>query len=160
MSDDKLKLKKLDSEIKTLEDTAIDLQTKAFDLRQEQEYLISKMILQDKLLADSDWELFLDVNNIVSLKYLPQIPITASMEFVISLTKTDYHSWFELEEGVQLQFDDSEITLTFKDNKQAVSFIKKNKLNVSGTGIIDRLTRLKRDVAALEAIYHQFNSVL
>lgn len=160
MADAKLKIKELNSEIKTLEDEAIDLQTKAFSLRQEQENLISKMILEDGLLANSDWEIFLDSSNNVSLKYIPAAKPSSSMEFVVSLTRTDYHSWFYLEEGIQLSFDDAEISLTFKENKQAVSFIKRYKLNVSGTGIIDRLTRLKRDVAALEAIYHQFNSVL
>jgi hypothetical protein len=79
------------------------------------------------------------------------------MEFIKELARTDYHSWFEITDGIQLRFDDNDISISFKETKQVMPFVKKNGLKIFGTGITDRLAKLKRDAVALETIVHQFN---
>ncbi len=142
------------AEIKELEEEASNLSVKAFDIRQKREELIAQMILDEKLLSDTDWDLSLDGNAGASLSYKDTSP--NNMEFIRELARTDYHSWFEISDGIQLRFDDNDISLSFKESKQLMPFAKKNGLRINGTGIKDKLSKLKRDVAALETICHQF----
>lgn len=142
------------AEIKELEEEATNLGVQAFDLRQKREELIAQMIMEEKLLSDTDWDLSLDGNAGASLSYKDSSP--NDMKFIKQLARTDYHSWFEISDGIQLRFDDNDISLNFKESKQLMPFAKKNGLRINGTGIKDKLAKLKRDVAALETICHQF----
>lgn len=145
---------KMTAEIKDLEDDAANLGVQAFDLRQKREELIAQMIMEEKLLSDTEWDLSLDGNAGASLSYKDSSP--NDMKFIKELARTDYHSWFEISDGIQLRFDDNDISLDFKESKQLIPFARKNGLRINGTGIKDKLAKLKRDVAALETICHQF----
>lgn len=149
-------ISEMTAEIKKLEDGAADLGVKAFTLRQKREELIAQMILDEKLLLDSDWDLSLDVSGKAGahLSYKDTSP--NDMEFIKELARTDYHSWFEISDGIELHFDDNDISLVFKESKQLMPFAKKNGLRINGVGLKDKLSKLKRDVAALETICHQF----
>jgi hypothetical protein len=149
-------ISELSDKIKELEDKAADLQVTSFGLRQKREELIAQMILEEKLLSDTDWDLSVGGSaGDAVLSYKDTSPNT--MEFIKELARTDYHSWFEIADGIQLRFDDSDISLSFKESKQLMPFAKRNGLRISGAGIKDRLAKLKRDVVALETICHQFN---
>jgi hypothetical protein len=154
MSKMEKQISEMSAEIKRLEDEAADLGVKAFDLRQKREEMIAQMILEEKLLSDTDWDLSLDGSSGASLSYKDSSP--NDMRFIKELARTDYHSWFEISDGIQLRFDDNDISLSFKESKQLIPFAKKNGLRINGTGIKDKLSKLKRDVAALETICHQF----
>jgi hypothetical protein len=148
-------IEELSSQIKELEDQSANLQVESFGLRQKREELIATMIVEDKLMADTEWDLTLDGSSSAHLSY--KETSSGSMEFIKELARTDYHSWFDITDGVQLRFDDNDISISFKETKQVMPFVKKNGLKISGTGITDRLAKLKRDAAALETIWHQFN---
>ena len=150
----KEQIQDLTLKIKELEDQSAALQVDAFTLRQRREEVIAQMILDEKLLADTSWDLSFDSSG-VSLSFKESE--TDSMEFIKELARTDYHSWFEIADGIQLKFDDNDISMSFKETKQLMPFVKKNGLKISGTGITDRLNKLKRDVVALETVVHQFN---
>ncbi len=150
----KEQIEELTLKIKELEDQSAALQVDAFTLRQRREEVIGQMILEEKLLADTNWDLALDSSG-VSLSYRESE--IDSMEFIKELARTDYHSWFEIADGIQLKFDDNDISMSFKETKQLMPFVKKNGLKIVGTGITDRLNKLKRDVVALETVVHQFN---
>ncbi len=151
----KKQIAELSTQIKDLEDQSANLQVDAFSLRQKREELIATMIVEDKLMHGTEWDLTLDGSSGAHLSYKDSDP--NSMEFIKELARTDYHSWFEITDGIQLRFDDNDISITFKETKQVMPFVKKNGLKISGTGITDRLAKLKRDAAALEIICHQFN---
>jgi hypothetical protein len=144
------------AQIKKLEDQAANLQVESFALRQKREELIAQMILEEKLLSDTDWDLSTSpAGGDAVLSYKDTSP--NDMEFIKDLARTDYHSWFEISDGIQFRFDDNDISITFKESKQLMPFVKKNGMRINGAGIKDRLSKLKRDVAALETICHQFN---
>ena len=151
----KKQIAELTNKIKDLEDKSANLQVESFALRQKREELIATMIVEEKLMADTEWDLTLDGNAGANLSYKETDSV--SMEFIKELARTDYHSWFEITDGIQLRFDDNDISISFKETKQVMPFVKKNGLKISGTGITDRLSKLKRDAAALETICHQFN---
>lgn len=148
-------IEQLTAKIKELEDQSANLQAEAFGLRQNREELIAQMILEEKLLTDTEWDISLDGSSGAELSYKNNN--STSMEFLKELARNDYHSWFEISDGIQVKFDDNDISITFKETKQVMPFVKKNGLKISGTGITDRLNKLKRDAAALETIVHQFN---
>jgi hypothetical protein len=151
----KKQIEELSGKIKELEDQAANLQVESFGLRQKREELIATMIVEDKLMADTEWDLTLDGSTGAHLSY--KDGESDSMEFIKELARTDYHSWFEITDGIQLRFDDNDISISFKETKQVMPFVKKNGLKIFGTGITDRLAKLKRDAVALETIVHQFN---
>lgn len=151
----KKQIAELSTKIKDLEDQSANLQVESFALRQKREELIATMIVEDKLMRDTEWDLTLDGSSGAHLSYKESQ--TNSMEFIKELARTDYHSWFEITDGIQLRFDDNDISISFKETKQVMPFVKKNGLIISGSGITDRLAKLKRDAAALETIVHQFN---
>ncbi len=78
------------------------------------------------------------------------------MHKVMEMARQDYHSDFNLTEGIRIRFDDSNISLHFKDNKALVPFITKYGLVINGTSIRDRLAKLKREISVLELVCHQF----
>ncbi len=153
------KIKELSSQIKDLDDQSANLASKSYELRQEREQLIAQMILENKMLKGTNWSLYLDGSNGVVLNYQTN-QASNSMDFISKMAQTDYSSWFELSDGIYLRFDDDDISISFKEAKQLVPFVKKHVLIVSGSGVTDRLAKLKRDVAALEAVIHQFSAVL
>ena len=147
------KIASLSTEIAALEDHAANLQVDAWTLRQERDELTAQLILEEKMLAGTTWELAL--GDITNLSYSETTP--GEMDKLKEVIRKDWHSTFELEEGVELRFDDSDVSLTFKDPKQVISFIRKNELIIGGAKVSDRLNNLKREVAALEIVCHQFN---
>ena len=149
----KAQIKELSDKIKDLEDRSSNLQLESYGLRQKREELIASMIVEDRLMADSEWDLTVDHNSSAHLSY----KTGGNMDYIRELAQADYHSWCELSDGINLKFDDSEITLTFKESKMVLPFAKKNGLKISGSTISARLAQLKRDAAALETICHQFN---
>lgn len=151
----KKQIAELSTKIKDLEDQSANLQVESFALRQKREELIATMIVEDKLMRDTEWDLTLDGSSGAHLSYKENQ--TDSMEFIKELARSDYHSWFEITDGIQLRFDDNDISISFKETKQVMPFVKKNGLKISGSGITDRLAKLKRDAVALETIVHQFN---
>lgn len=151
----KEQIAELSTKIKDLEEQSANLQVESFRLRQEREELIAAMIVEDKLLHGTEWDLTLDGSSGAHLSYKEND--TDSMEFIKELARTDYHSWFEIVDGIQLRFDDNDISISFKETRQVMPFVKKNGLKIAGSGITDRLAKLKRDAVALETIIHQFN---
>jgi len=146
----------LDTEIEALEDHASSLGAQAYELRSKRDALISQAILEEKLLADSTWEIQSQGGS--SSSYLEFTGNwEGSMQKIREMARKDYHSSFSLMDGVDLRFDDNDMTIQFADPKLILPFAKKNNLKLSGANITDRLAKLKREVAALETLVHQFN---
>lgn len=139
-------------EIQALEEHSANLQADAWTLRQKRDELIARLILEEKMLAGTTWELAL--GDVSTLNYKETNPDELSQ--IKKLIRQDYHCSFEVENGVEIRFDDGEITLSFDEPKQVLPFAKKNELVISGSGVATRLNQLKREAAALELICHQF----
>jgi hypothetical protein len=153
----KNQIEKLTVQIKEKEYASNDLTMEAFKLRGERELLVAKMIQNDQLMADTNWELRLDGGSTLYLEY--RDPPGGKMDVVASFANSDYHSWFDLEDGIRLQFDDNDLSISFKEPKQLMPFVKKNKMKVTGSGILDRLAKLKREASVLEEVCHNFGII-
>ena len=152
---DLTQLERLTAEINSLDDKAAELYEQSSKLRESREILISSLIIDHKLLNGTEWEFSLRADNSVSLRLTKDSDIV-SIESLFEIFKS---AWFELLPGIELNIDE-EITLHFTENKQVVKFVKNNGMILNGSTVMSRLDRLKRDVAALENICHQFNIIL
>jgi hypothetical protein len=150
------RIEEITASIKDLDDGSAELQKEAFKLRTEREELIAQMILDNKMLENTDWELRLNGDATPYLEYRGPLD-TNSMDELFKLAGQDWHSWFELANGIRIMFHDSNMELTFSEAKQIMTFTKQNKIKITGTGISDKLAKLKREVASLEDICHHFN---
>lgn len=149
----------LNKRIGDLDDRSAELGHQAWELRRERETLTAKFILEEELLAGSTWDVELGSFASGSSAYLnftgQSSDKNSPIHKVVELARDDYHTNFALVDGVNIRFDDSEITLTFKEGVMMLPFIQKYGLVINGTSIQDRLAKLKRDVAALELVCHQ-----
>lgn len=144
----------LDENINKLDNLSGELQKKAWELREKRSKIVAQMILEEGYLDKTDWTIsvgssgaHLSFNGPTKGTYMGKI---------IELARTDYHSDFQLADGITLRFDDSDTSLVFKESKTMLPFVNRYGLNISGAGIQDKLSKLKREVAGLEAICHQF----
>lgn len=146
----------LDEKIKNLDNLSGELHKKAWDLREKRSKIVAEMILQDNLLEKTDWTLTSGSSNGVHLSMSSSGKTGTTLEKIQELAQTDYHCDFILQDGITLRFDDNEISLVFKESKTMLPFVTKYGLVVNAFGIKDKLARLKREVATLEATCHQF----
>ncbi len=151
----KPKIEELSSLIKKIEDEAARFHAEGYNLRQQRAGLIARMLVEEKLMEGTEWEMTLDHNSIARLSLKKDDE--GKMNYVEDLARDGWHSSFEIESGVTLQFDDNEISIEFQSAKMMIPFAKKNGMKVSGTTLTNKLSQLKRDVAALEIVCHQFN---
>lgn len=149
-------LAELSAQIEQLETQAADLSVASYHLREKKEALIAQAIIEEKMLAKSTWDL--QATGGASNTYLDFTgEYEGEIEKVRDLARRDYHSSFRLQEGVSLHFDDNDMSLHFDDPKMILPFAKRNDLLINGSNIVDRLSKLKREVVALETLVHHFN---
>jgi hypothetical protein len=148
------RISQIDALVVDLEDKSAILQGEAWNLRQEKDELIAKLILDEKMLANTNWDLTLgDITNLIHKEVTP-----GAMDKITELIKAEYlYSTFELEPGVTLHFDEDNVTLSFEDAKLVMPFIRRNGMIIQGSRVTDRLNSLKREIVALETVCHQFN---
>ena len=151
----KPRIEELSSLIKKIEDEAARFHAEGYDLRQERTGLIARMLVEEKLMEGTEWDLTVDHNSVARLSLKKDDE--GKMSYVEELARDGWHSYFEIESGITLQFDDNETAIEFQNSKIMIPFAKKNGMKVSGNTLTNKLSQLKRDVAALEIVCHQFN---
>jgi hypothetical protein len=145
----------LDKSINKLDTLSGELQKKAWGLREKRNKLIAEMILEENLLGQTTWTISMSGGGVyLSFNGAPQKG--TAMDTIAELARTDYHCDFTLQDGITLRFDDNDTSLVFKESKTMLPFITKHGLIINGSSIQDALSKLKREVASLEATCHQF----
>jgi hypothetical protein len=148
-------IEELKESISNIDLKACELQDEAAHLREKRDTIVSEVILEEELLANTNWEIR-TFDNDVYLQFVGKLK-DERFASVIDVVWNGWHSWFNLEPEVQIRFDDAIVTLNFDDPKLVIPFVKKHKLKVTGQTLVDRMRELKRELSALEAINHQFN---
>jgi len=130
---------------------------------------IRTYILEGGLLQTCTWHLSYRGENKDILLSAEEYSDNPKLKELASLTETDYHSTFVVEEIppapdadeydlahpralVELHYDDGEVRITFKDQSYVPTFIKKYSLTVKTTGIDDSIANLCESIAVLEAL--------
>lgn len=151
----KVQIDFLTKEIDMLYKQAADVQDQAWQKTQLRETLISQIILEEKLLKDTDWKLEFAGANDAYLAHTGKVDGT-SMETILTMARHDWHSQFQVQDDISFHFNDNDISLHFAETKMILPFSQKYGLIIDGSGVQDQLAKLKRDAASLELICHQF----
>ena len=154
----------LDKVIEELDNSALDSTHQAWLYRQQRHKLMAELILQKDLLSGSTWNVELinpGLTNFssINLNYTGKISDPSPMKEILDLARvsnfTSGTSSLQLMDGINIRFDDNHISLSFKESKMLLPFVQKYGLIINGSTIQDSLSKLKRDVAALELVCHQ-----
>lgn len=149
------KLEKLNASILKLNQVISDSTEDMYKLQNESGELLIEVIQDEQLLKDSIWEIDYFSEHIF-LKYSGNRN-DAIIVSISALCSESFHSWLELESGIQLRFDDDEVSLHFDEAKSVLPFSKKHHIKITGSNITDKLQKLKRESSALEQLIHQFS---
>ncbi len=140
-------IKKIDLEIDSMMDNLSQLHTKKCDL-------FSQILEEEQLLKNSEWNLKHDPN--LNLEYDGK-KNDVIMQTFSKWLPDERLTWIDLEDGIQLRFNEDYVYLYFDDSKMILPFVNKHNIKIKGANITNKLLSLKREVAALEKICHQFS---
>jgi hypothetical protein len=146
----------LKKSIDEIEDNIRTLSDKNSDLMFERQILLGKFILDNKILAGTEWK-FRAYGDIPRLSYNSAITKTDPLQFIIDLNKGDFYSTFQLSEGISLQLDYDKASIQFTEIKHIAPFCQKFELKVLPGNLITDLHKLIKQIKSLEIIYHAFN---
>lgn len=143
--------------IKDINDKIDNLNKKMDDLQNHQYDLLRRLILEEAILAGTKWEMKI-IGNGVELDCLDKRSDPSSpLSKLDNMLEASYHYSFQLEDGVDVIFDDNLVSLRFLDNRNVIPTAKKYKLQISSNMMAKKLLDLKRQVHQLETLAHQFN---
>jgi GTP-sensing pleiotropic transcriptional regulator CodY len=147
----------INEQIKKLDDQSNLIYNEIATLNEEQAKIIQTIIKTEKALEGSSWELKLNNDRVYLVCLDKREDAGNPLRSIDVLINNTYHYSFNLEEGVEIRFDDDEISIHFEENKLAMPCIKQYKLKVTSGTIATKMQALKRQVNQLELIAHQFN---
>ena len=155
---DKNKLIKINAELDKLVDQSNEVADKVGQLSSTRDSLLIEIIETENLLKDSNWEL--KFSGQIFLEYAGKVD-DYIMSTILSYAKSSGSSyqyvWLQLESGIQFRIDEDEVSLHFDEPKMILPFVKKHKVKITGSSVVDRLRNLKREVASIEQICHEFS---
>lgn len=155
MSSAREQLDKIDSDLKALRDKQAELSEQEYNLSEERQKLISAVLVEEKPFDGTEWELMLGSNNNAYLLYIAGNH--KHMEEVRDLCFRSWHDSFELQEGIELHFDDGKYSLHFNDPRQLSIFAQKQNFIIVAPDIVDNVRQLSKQLTTLQELVHQFN---
>ena len=155
MSSAREQLDKIDSDLKALRDKQAELSEQEYNLSEERQKLISALLVEEKPFDGTEWELMLGSNNNAYLLYIAGNH--KHMEEVRDLCFRSWHDSFELQEGIELHFDDGKYSLHFNDPRQLSIFAQKQNFIIVAPDIVDNVRQLSKQLTTLQELVHQFN---
>lgn len=151
---DRSRIEIINADIKKMDDSINDTVDKISLLQKEASDLMIKIIEEDNLLKNTLWEI--NVSYKISLDYSGD-KNDAFFKPITDLCNGAWHTWLDMEDGIQLRFDEDTVSLHFEETKQIVSFANKHQIKITGSNVTDKLHTLKREVSTLEQLVHQFS---
>jgi hypothetical protein len=150
------KINQLKKSIEEVEDNIINLRNKSYDLIDECQILLGQFILDNKILAGTEWR-FHVYGDIPKLLYNSVITKTDPLQSIIDLNNGDSYTTVQMSDGISLQLDNDRASIQFIDIKHIAPFCQKFELKIQPGNLITDLHKLIRRVKSLEIIYHAFN---
>jgi hypothetical protein len=147
-------LEDINKELIDIDENIAKLHELSYPLEAKRQSLIGEEIVNKKMLTNSEWEVEPSLNGSLCLNYKGDIE-DAIMAPIENLSNGPGIYWLTLEDGIELRMDRNYVTLTFDDPKKMPRFVATHKLVVDGAGILNRLHDLRREISAMELMYHQ-----
>lgn len=128
-------------------------QDKWNDCRDKRDSLISNIILEEKLLSKTQWDLVMHVHG--NSAYLSASDGIHGLPELTELARIDYHCRIQIDD-VYLSFDDNNVSIDFRNVSSAMEFINKHNVNIVTNKVLERLNLAKQEVKSLEAMLVKF----
>lgn len=117
--------------------------------------LVSKFILENKLLKNSNWEIYPNSHSDV-LTYTGDLKDIKIVWDLLEKIGISIFGSIRLREDIELCRDDGELTIVFSDPSKINSFISGLELNISDKSVNQELIHLKNKCIEFEKKLHLF----
>lgn len=111
-------------------------------------------LLRDRLLKNSEWELWLQGSQLI-LEFLSS-PSNTLLNDLRNLFDAHWHSSVDLSETIHLRFDDNNLCLVFNNLDEMIDFVKLHELTIDLKNLNQEITRIK----SLESMRDKLNNKL
>jgi len=148
-------LAQVDADLESLSKKQGELSEQEYNLHVRRTEVIKTLLVEEKPFEGTEWELVLGHKNQVYLKYLDGNETL--MKEVRDLCFRSWHDSFELQDGIELHFDDGQYSLHFNEPRQLSIFAQKQSFRIVATDIEDKVRKLSKELKTLQEICHQFN---
>ena len=128
----------------------------AYDLEDQISEAISAIIVEEELLSGSRWQLKSNKNGNPYLEYSGK-STDQCFKSIKELVRGGYHNNYPFEQDVHLQFEDSGMNIYFPDTSRVKHYIDVLKLTIDASPVKGAVTRLRKDLMALEMLCHQLD---
>ena len=155
MTSNRERLLAIDTEIKNLSDQQSEISMKEYEASELRMTVIREILEEEKPFEGTEWELLLGNNSEAYLLYLAGNH--KHMEEVRDLCFRSWHDSFELQDGIELHFDDGKYSLHFNDPRQLSIFAQKQSFIIVAPDIEDNVRKLSKQLTTLQELCHQFN---
>lgn len=139
------KYEDLTRELKSLEVKGDEIATTVSEISEERSKLIDALILEDRLLEGSVWEL--DPSGYVYFK--GDKDGNKRIKKLDDLIRTDWHFSREMCEGISFNFSDNSIYLSVDDFSKLESFVKLQGIVLDISSVEERVKEMKADLESL-----------
>lgn len=127
------------------------LYEKSSSIEKELFEIKKQFVIESDVLKEAVWAIRADSSDGICL-----IGKDSQFKRLCKLIQFDFHCRFDLEPGVKLHFDDWDITITFKDSKTAIQFIKDRDLKTNLDSFKTQRDKLKEDYESLDKFIARF----
>lgn len=150
----KSKIELINASITELDKNINEALDKVEVLRQEGSALMIQIIEEEQLLKNTTWEL-----DVIHKTYLSYCGSKKDLVFkpISDLCANIWHTWIDVEDGIQLRFDDENVSLHFDEVRTILPFVNKHKLKINGKNVSDKIRILKHEISTLEQLIHRFS---
>lgn len=147
-------LKKVQDELDELEMQQDVLRALEYPLQVKRGDAIQRLLDEEKPFNGTSWTLKFNYKGVLFLEYDGH-RFDDEMKEVHELCSTSWHSDFKLEEGVEIQFDDNVVSLSFKDSSKIAEVASRHGLVVTANELKERAETLHKELAGLEIVKQQ-----
>jgi len=138
---------KLNKEHEILSKEAESLRLKRCDVEFKKNELLADYLLEEAILSEYAWHITGE-DRWANLECTKR---SSDWKTLSDLAEDNYHCYKTIEKGINLNFNDGKINISFQNGiSQMAEFIKKYKLNIASSSIALKYKKLKMDLAALE----------
>ena len=156
MSNPRQHLIEIENKVKELNELQESIHEQQRELSVARHNVVRRIVMEENLLRDTEWEIESTPHSHLYISYTGTRD-DKLMKPINDLCAYDWHDEFDLGNGIKICFNDSDVMISYENTKDLMLFVQKQKLKINGTNVSDNIKSLKRKVAALELIAHQFN---
>lgn len=143
----------LSTELEASNKTIEDLRTANDQLEVKRGGIITQYIIENELFKDTEWTLKSSGSTLEYHGSDKKDPVIDMLKNMVG----DVYSTLLTGDGIELYYSDESITASFDSHTLMPDFVRKFKIKIDGSEIVNRLKRMNKDTDPLIELCHFFN---